>query len=83
MFCSVEGQSLRLEFNFRMDPEAAKISLSELKCPLQLLTWETCGEAPLEWVSTPLHYIQKHEIVKYLEYNYFILMIYKRFIMLV
>lgn len=39
------------EFNFYSDPEAAHIVLTESKCPLFILPWETCLKASKE---TPL-----------------------------
>lgn len=32
------------EFNFANDPEAAQIVLTELKCPITMITWELCTD---------------------------------------
>ena len=40
--------SLCGEFNFHFDPEAAYITLSELTCPLVLVTLETCKRCPFK-----------------------------------
>lgn len=40
------------EFNFFSDAEAAKIVLSESKCPVYIFPWETCLKASK---ATPLH----------------------------
>lgn len=37
------------EFNFGADPEAAYILLNQFKCPISLVSWETCLEHPLDW----------------------------------
>ncbi|ESO97842.1 hypothetical protein LOTGIDRAFT_208999 [Lottia gigantea] len=42
---NIEGKgnvSLSAEFNFHVDPEAAAIVLQDLKCPVTMVTWETC-----------------------------------------
>lgn len=41
------------EFNFYTDPEAAQIVLDTLKCPMTVLTWETCTERVL---TVPMHW---------------------------
>ncbi|XP_033643425.1 probable uridine nucleosidase 1 [Asterias rubens] len=39
------------EFNFCMDPEAAHIVLSDVRCPTTVIGWETCinNRLPTEW----------------------------------
>ena len=40
------------EYNFHTDPEAAKVVLNDLKCPLTLVGWELCRDLGLSWVSS-------------------------------
>lgn len=37
------------EFNFGADPEAAHVVLNQFKCPISLVSWETCLEHELDW----------------------------------
>ncbi|GFT84189.1 probable uridine nucleosidase 2 [Nephila pilipes] len=37
------------EFNFYCDPEAANIVLTEAKCPVQMVPWETTMEYGIDW----------------------------------
>ena len=37
------------EFNFGADPEAAHILLNQFKCPISIVSWETCLEHELDW----------------------------------
>ena len=39
------------EFNFYSDPEAAYVTLNQLKAPISLVPWEVCDEHTLSWVS--------------------------------
>ena len=40
------------EYNFHTDPEAAKVVLNDLKCPMTLVGWELCRDLGLSWVSS-------------------------------
>lgn len=44
---NVENNSA--EFNFGCDPEAASIVLSEIRSPINLMTWEACKSNYLPW----------------------------------
>lgn len=51
---NIEGKgniTPNMEFNFYCDPEAAKITLQEFKCPLTIIPWEVCINhlQPWEW----------------------------------
>ena len=40
------------EYNFHTDPEAAKVVLNDLKCPMTLVGWEICRDLRLSWVGS-------------------------------
>ncbi|XP_050408801.1 nucleoside hydrolase isoform X2 [Patella vulgata] len=49
---NIEGKgnvSLSAEFNFHVDPEAAEMVLQNVKCPVTLVSWETCIHSSLPW----------------------------------
>lgn len=37
------------EFNFYVDPESANVVLTQLRCPITLITWELCLEYAMSW----------------------------------
>ena len=37
------------EFNFHQDPEAAHIVLSEVVCPVSIVTWDVCRKHSFDW----------------------------------
>ena len=39
------------EFNFHADPEAAKVVIERLECPVCIAPWETCRNTNITWVS--------------------------------
>ena len=39
------------EFNFRVDPEAAYVTLNEVTCPITIVPWETCISDGFTWVN--------------------------------
>lgn len=51
IFSGIGNITRSAEFNFANDPEAAHIVLTELKCPLTLITWELCTDMKQPLVS--------------------------------
>ena len=39
------------EFNFHADPEAAKVVIDRMQCPICIVPWETCKNTNISWVS--------------------------------
>lgn len=52
--------SASAEFNFRCDPEAADIILSEARCEVTIIPWETCNDPqhcwPWVYISSAHHF---------------------------
>ena len=38
------------EFNFHADPEAAKVVIERMQCPVYIAPWETCKNTNISWV---------------------------------
>ncbi len=49
--------TISAEFNFGWDPEAAASVLSEVSCPVDLVTWETSSSHTLSWVGTAFFFL--------------------------
>ena len=39
------------EFNFHADPEAAKVVIDRMQCPICIVPWETCKNTNISWAS--------------------------------
>ena len=39
------------EFNFHADPEAAKVVIDRMQCPICIVPWETCKSTNISWAS--------------------------------
>ena len=39
------------EFNFHADPEAAKVVIDRMECPVVIAPWETCKNTNITWVK--------------------------------
>ena len=37
------------EFNFHADPEAAKVVIDRIQCPVCIAPWETCRNTNISW----------------------------------
>jgi hypothetical protein len=51
LFPGKGGDRLAAEFNFNADPEAAYITLQELKCRTTIISWETSKTLGVSWVG--------------------------------
>ena len=40
------------EFNFHADPEAAKVVIDRIECPICIAPWETCRNTNITWVTS-------------------------------
>ena len=57
LFPGKGGDRLAAEFNFMADPEAAYITLQELKCRTTIISWETSKSLGVTWVGIFFLYI--------------------------
>ena len=43
------------EFNFHADPEAAKVVIDRMECPVVIAPWETCKNTNITWVKNSFY----------------------------